>query len=87
MRKETIIALSTFILNLFWFFAATKNVYHTVFVGVVFEILWLPMLIMLAVLPVLLLFNWQKKQWSFKTIYPYCLLMNLSTVLLLFFNL
>ena len=86
MRREVVIAVSAFVLTLFWFFAVTNNVYHYVIVGVICEILWLPMIIMLVVLPTLCIYYWRMQQWRFKTIYPYCLLMNISTMLLLYFN-
>ena len=87
IRKRGILMFaSTFLVALFWFFANTINVYEYKVVGAFFEILWLPMMAMLAVVPLLFVVFWRSEQWHFRTLYPVCLLLHLLLILYLVFG-
>lgn len=85
-RSEVMLMISSFFGLLFWIFATTFNVYKYKIVGAVFEILWLPMLAMLLLLPLLCVIFWKKEYWNFRTLYPACLLIHLVSVLFLVFG-
>lgn len=76
MKKETVLLVSSLALALFWFLVHQCNVYDNAFIGAVTEILWLPMLLLLVVLPVLGILFWYKNQWKFPSVYLYSLLLN-----------
>lgn len=85
-KRGILMFVSTFFVALFWFFANTINVYEYKVVGAVFEILWLPMMAMLVVVPLLSVVFWRSEQWNFRTLYPICLLLHLLLVLYLVFG-
>ncbi len=85
MKKDTIVLCCTLFLALFWFLAKQSAIYHYAVVGVIFEILWLPMLLALAILPGLSFYFWRTHQWRFASLYPYCFLVNLITIAFLVF--
>lgn len=85
MKKETILLLSSLAVALFWFFVHQFNVYDKALIGAITEILWLPMLLLLVVLPVLGLLFWYKQQWKFPSVYLYSLLLNAGAIGVLVF--
>lgn len=85
MKKETIVTIGTVVLALFWFLAKHSALYHFAVVGAIFELLWLPMLLLLAIMPGLSFYFWRGEQWRFTSLYPYCFLLNLVTIAVLVF--
>lgn len=55
-KRGILMFVSSILVALFWFFANTINVYEYKVIGAIFEILWLPMMAMLAVVPLLCIF-------------------------------
>lgn len=68
-----ILSLSLFIM-LYWIIGSAINVYFYPVVSVIFEILWLPVLILTFALPVLSFMWWSKEHYSYKSIYLYSIL-------------
>jgi hypothetical protein len=85
MKKEVIVGVGTFFLAVFWIVAKHVNVYHYAVIGAIFEILWLPMLLVLAIMPGLSFYFWRGEHWRFTSLYPYCLLVNVTTIAVLVF--
>ena len=52
MNKKLLLALSIFML-LYWLFCRIVNVYKYVVLGVISEILWFPMVVLLFVVPII----------------------------------
>ena len=50
---DIVILLGSFIVLAFWILANQINVYENKFIGIIYEILWLPFLLLVFVLPVL----------------------------------
>jgi hypothetical protein len=50
---DIVILLVSFLVLAFWILANQINVYENKFVGIIYEILWLPFLLLVFVLPVL----------------------------------
>jgi hypothetical protein len=84
-KRGVVILLATMLVALFWSTAITNNIYKHVLVGVIYEILWLPMMLMIILIPLFSILFWRKEQWSFKTTYPYCIIIHSLTVIFLFF--
>lgn len=61
--------------SLFWILAGLINVYHFTIVGVFYEILSLPNLILLFTLPLILLFYLSKEKKKLQSLYFYTILL------------
>ena len=78
-----------FILSLlsagYWIISSVFNVYASPFVSVVFELLWLPMLISLLVLPILSFIFLLKEKEPLQSYYLYSLLLSGVAILMLIY--
>lgn len=50
---DKVMLLASFLVLAFWILANQINVYENKFVGIIYEILWLPFLLLVFILPVL----------------------------------
>lgn len=83
--KKIVISLSL-LTALFWSLGQLINVYNYVIVGVVFEILWFPMLVLIIILPIISFIYWAKERFGIKSSYLYSLLIILATYLFMYLN-
>lgn len=81
-KTSRVILLLSIILALFWYLAKTNDVYRNAAIGAFFEVLWLPMLLLLFALPVISLIFWRKEKFSGRSLYLYSFLISLSTTTL-----
>jgi hypothetical protein len=80
-NKKLLLALSISIL-LFWLLCNTIDVYQIPILGVLYEILWLPMLILFIVLPILNTYTIFKNK---NNLIPYfSLALNVITIIIVF---
>ena len=70
---------------LYWITGNVFDVYRFAFVAAVFELLWLPMLAMLIVLPVLAFIFWVKEKFIIKSFYLFSFLIFITTIMLMIF--
>ncbi|HNU88641.1 MAG TPA: hypothetical protein PKJ94_10135 [Ferruginibacter sp.] len=77
-----ILSISVF---LFCLLGRLTDVYRFAFAGAVFELLWLPALLLLLVLPILVFIYWMKERFSLRSIHLYSLLVLAATILLMIF--
>jgi hypothetical protein len=84
--REVLITISSFLVLLFWFFGITYNVYEYKVIGAFFEVLWLPMLGLLFVLPIISIVYLKKGKWNLKSLYSICFILNLLSVLFIIFR-
>lgn len=80
-KLPRIVFLLSILTSLFWCLGQLINVYHFAIIGVIFEILWLPMIALLIGLPILSLINWVKEKFNPRSFYLYALLILLGTVI------
>ncbi len=73
------------ITSVFWIISKLIDVYKFAFVGVVFEILWLPILALTFILPLVSFVLWLRIRFDFKSFYFYSLLVSILTFLLIQF--
>lgn len=70
----------------FWICAQTINVYKYILVGIVFEIIWLPAIIAIPLIPAIAFVYWIKNKCKFNSKYLYlglaCLALSLTFYLL-----
>ncbi len=66
---KKLIFFFTLATHVYWIIVRFGNVYKIKLIGVFFEILWLPLLITLIVLPVLAFIFWAKEKFILKSYY------------------
>ena len=80
-RSGKIVLISAILVSLFWWLTKTVDIYKSAIVGAIFEILWLPMLALLFILPVISLFFWRKDKFSARSLFLYSMLIGLTTAI------
>jgi hypothetical protein len=80
-NKKLLLVLSSSML-LYWLLSKTIDVYHITILGVLYEIIWLPMLVLFIVLPILNTYSIIKNK---NSLMPYfSLALNVITLLIVF---
>ena len=82
MTGKLLFALSI-CLFLYWMAGKLINIYHFAFVGAVSEMLWLPMLALLFVLPVLAFIYWAKEKFMMRSLYLFSISIFITTIMLM----
>lgn len=85
INQSRVVFLLSLITFGYWNLGNLLDVYRYAVVGALFEILWLPMIVFLFLLPIFCFFFWMKEKWSVKSLYLYSFLIGISTVFLLVF--
>jgi hypothetical protein len=83
-KTSKIVFILSLFTALFWCIGQLVNVYYFAISGAIFEILWLPMLVLLFVLPLFSLTYWVKEKFNLKSLYLYSLLIILSTAVFIY---
>lgn len=76
-----IVFMLSILTSIFWCVGQLVNVYYFAIVGVIFEIIWLPMIALLIILPILSLIYLVKEKFMLKSLYLYSFLIILATIL------
>lgn len=79
--KIIIILVAMLLVAAFWFGANSVNVYENAVVGALFEILWLPFILLTVGTPVLAIVFWVQQKFSWKSPFPYLALVSLWPLL------
>lgn len=86
-RKSKIVLILSILATGFWWLGQVIDVYRFAIAGVIFEMLWLPMLGVIFVLPILSMIFWAKEKFNLRSFYLYSILISVSTILIMvFFN-
>ncbi len=75
--------LLSMIVFFFWLLSRLINVYHFALVGAIFEILWLPVILLTFILPVLTLISWSKEKFNLRSLHIITLTIIAITTLLI----
>ncbi len=78
--SKTIFILSIEV-SLFWILGTLINIYHFTIVGVIYEILWFPNMIMLFSLPLVSLYFLGKEKKKLHSLYFYSILLLTTAIL------
>jgi hypothetical protein len=76
--KSFIVFLLSVFNIMYWMAGLVIDIYHYRSVGAIYEIIWLPMVLLLFLLTVISGMGWRRSGWSFKSWYFYAFLANLS---------
>ena len=82
--KKTVLFLSILV-SLFWLASRFINIYRFALVGAIFEILWLPMILMVFGLPLISFYYLLKDKFSVNSTYLYAILIMIFTFLIMLF--
>ena len=82
---KTVFILSI-IVSGYWWLGQVMNVYGFAFVGALFEILWLPVLLMLFLLPIISLILLIKEKVNLRSLYIYSMLISVTTIFFMVFS-
>jgi hypothetical protein len=67
MQNGKLLFLLSIFIAVYWFVGNKINVYQTKLTGAIFEMLWLPMLFLLFVIPCLATYFWKKENYVLKS--------------------
>jgi len=81
INKKLLLVLSSSML-LYWLLSKTIDVYQITIIGVLYEIIWLPMLVLFIVLPILNTYSLIKNKNSL--MFYFSLALNIITLLIVF---
>lgn len=87
IKIARIILILSLAIAIYWIIGTTVNVYHFAITGAIYEILWLPAMVMIFALPITALIFWIKEKFSLKSLHIYSILITVATLLFaIFFN-
>ena len=78
-----IIFISTIAATIYWILGKSTNVYRYPIGGAIFELLWLPSLIVLCILPLVSFILWVKERFKLRSVNFYSLVLAVVTVLVM----
>jgi hypothetical protein len=80
-RTSTIVFILSVIVSGYWWLGQAINVYRFAIVGAIFEILWLPSLVMLIFIPLISLLLLVYETVHFRSRYIYSILISVAIIL------
>jgi len=80
-RTSRIVLLLSLIVFTFWYIGNSIDIYQFALVGAIFELLWLPMLALIFVLPIISVYYLIKEKFTIKSLYIYSILIIGITIL------
>jgi apolipoprotein N-acyltransferase len=85
-RTSKIVFILSIIASGFWWLAKGINVYSDAIVGAIFELLWLPVLGMLFLLPIMSLVLLVKERFNLRSLFIYSILIGMATIFFMIFG-
>jgi hypothetical protein len=85
-RKGKILFILSIIVSGYWWMGQVINVYNSAFAGAIFEILWLPFLLILFVLPIISLILLMKEKFNIRSFNIYSIIISVITILFMIFS-
>jgi len=81
--KENYLPYLSILVALYWFVPLWTNIYAYAILGVIYEIIWLPMILLLFILPLLSVLRWKKEGHPVRSKALFSLFLNLLTLTVL----
>lgn len=85
-KTSIIVFILSIIASGYWWMAKGINVYSSAIVGAIFEIMWLPVLATLFLLPIFSLIFLLKEKINVRSLYIYSILINVATICFMIFS-
>lgn len=83
-KIATILLVINSLFLVIWLLGNNTNLSRVPLMGIIYEALWLPLLICLFISPVMAFVYWKRELFSFKSWFGYLLIMALLLIILLF---
>jgi hypothetical protein len=83
-KQSRIVFLLSVFVAVYWWLGKTLDVYQTKLGGAIFEILWLPMIILLFALPIVCIGFFVKDKFNLWSLYLYSLLIGVGALIIVF---
>jgi len=84
--RSKIVFLLSIVASGYWWLVQGINVYSSAIVGAIFEIMWLPVLVTLFLLPIFSLIFLLKDKINVRSLYIYSILINVATIYFMIFS-
>lgn len=81
-KQSKVVLVLSLLVAAYWYFGKTLNVYSQKLTGAFFEILWLPMIILLFTLPIVSIGFFVKDKFNIRSFYLYSLLIGVGAILI-----
>ena len=81
-KQSRIVFLLSVLVAVYWWLGKIVDVYQNKFAGALFEILWLPMIILLFALPLVSIGFFVKDKFNLRSLYLYSLLVGAGAILI-----
>ena len=81
-KTNVIILLASIFTATVWLIGTHINVYQNAFLGAIFELLWLPIILLLIVIPITAIYFLAKDKFNFKSYNYYALALLLLAILI-----
>ena len=85
LQNHTLIFILSIVVSVYWIGSRIIDVYHYAVVGVLAELFWLPMLVLLLCLPVVCMIFLIKNKFNIRSLNLYSFVIILVTFLIVFF--
>jgi hypothetical protein len=85
-KISKMVFISSIIVAAYWLLAKGVNVYSNAIVGAIFEILWLPFISLLFLLPIISLFLLLKDRVNVRSLYLFTMLIGIATIFFMIFS-
>lgn len=85
-RTGKIFFILSVIVSGYWWIGQVINVYNSALTGAIFEILWLPFLLILFVLPIISLILLVKEKFDVRSFNIYSIIISVITILFMIFS-
>lgn len=83
-KISKIIFIVSIFVSVYWWIGQITDVYHYKVVGAIYEILWLPVLLLLFGLPVISFVLLLQEKFNFRSLYLYTILILAATITAMF---
>jgi hypothetical protein len=84
-KTSAFIFVLAIIISAFWILGQRFDVYHNAFIGVVFEILWFPLVVLIIFIPIFSFIRLWKEKFNIRSLYLYSLIITSSALVYLTF--
>jgi hypothetical protein len=81
-KQSKVILVLSMLVAAYWYFGKTLDVRNQKLLGAISEILWLPMIILLFVLPIVSIGFFVKDKFNIRSLYLYSLLIGVGAILI-----
>ncbi|WP_276359985.1 hypothetical protein [Daejeonella sp. H1SJ63] len=80
-QRNRIVLILSILASLYWFIGKNTDVYHFAITGAIFELLWLPMLVLILLLPLLSILFLIQDKFNFRSMALYSILLLIPAIL------